>query len=70
MPHAAIEDPIMKKLTSIIAGLALVLVAACAGSEASLQKYYIDSQDNKNFLSVDITGFPSCLVKVLPLSRL
>lgn len=44
----------MKKLTSIVAGLALVLMAACAGSEASLQKYYIDSQDNKNFLSVDI----------------
>lgn len=45
---------IMKKLTSIFALLGLILLSACAGSEASLQKYYIDSQDNKNFISVDI----------------
>ena len=44
----------MKKLTSIIAIAAVVLIAACAGSEASLQKYYIDSQDDKNFIAVDI----------------
>lgn len=44
----------MKKLTTIIAAIGLVVLAACAGSEASLQKYYIDSQDNKNFISVDI----------------
>lgn len=46
----------MKKQTSYILSLLVVaiLFIACAGSEASLQKYYIDNQDNKNFLSVDI----------------
>ena len=44
----------MRKLTTIMAAVGLVVLAACAGSEASLQKYYIDSQDNKNFISVDI----------------
>lgn len=44
----------MEKLTTIVVAIGLVALAACAGSEASLQKYYIDSQDNKNFISVDI----------------
>ncbi len=45
----------MKKLGNLVVLAAVtVLFIACAGSEASLQKYYIDSQDNKNFISVDI----------------
>jgi len=46
----------MKHLISYITSfvIASLILMACAGSEASLQKYYIDNQDNKNFLSVDI----------------
>lgn len=46
----------MRRLTSYILSLTIAvgLFTACAGSEASLQKYYIDNQDNENFLSVDI----------------
>lgn len=43
------------KIINYLAGCILAVVfTACAGSEASLQKYYIDNQDNKDFLSIDI----------------
>ena len=44
----------MKKLINYIVILAIAVTSASCGSEASLQKYYIDNQDNKNFLSIDI----------------
>ena len=44
----------MKKLINYIVILAIAVMSASCGSEASLQKYYIDNQDNKNFLSIDI----------------
>ena len=45
----------MKKLTSYLALFTIAIaIVACGGSEASLQKYYIDSQDDKNFISVDV----------------
>lgn len=44
----------MRKLTTYIALVAIALASVACGSEASIQKYYIDSQDNKNFISVDV----------------
>jgi len=44
----------MKKAINYIAILAISIMSVACGSEASLQKYYIDNQDNKNFLSIDI----------------
>ncbi len=44
----------MKKLANYIVLLSIAVASLSCGSEASLQKYYIDSQDNKNFLSVDV----------------
>lgn len=44
-----------KVINSLVICLSLiVLFGACASSDLSLQKYYIDNKDNKNFLSVDI----------------
>lgn len=44
-----------KTINSLVICLSLsVLFGACASSDLSLQKYYIDNKDNKNFLSVDI----------------
>jgi len=44
----------MKKAINYIAILTISIMSVACGSEASLQKYYIDNQDNKNFLSIDI----------------
>jgi len=44
----------MKKILNYIVILAIGIMSVACGSEASLQKYYIDNQDNKNFLSIDI----------------
>lgn len=46
----------MKSVISklLLSFVVVVLVASCASSDLSLQKYYIDNKDNKNFLSVDI----------------
>jgi len=44
----------MKNILNYIAILAIGIMSVACGSEASLQKYYIDNQDNKNFLSIDI----------------
>jgi hypothetical protein len=44
----------MKKLVNYIILAAIGILSVACGSEASLQKYYIDNQDNKNFLSIDI----------------
>jgi len=49
----------MKKLTTYIILVSITLASIACSSEASLQKYYIDSQDDKNFLSVDI---PSSII--------
>ena len=44
----------MKRAIIYIATLLLVFVVTLScGSEASLQKYYIDNQDNKNFTFID-----------------
>lgn len=46
----------MKKVVnSLVACFAVaILLTSCASSDASIQEYYIESKDNKNFLSVDI----------------
>lgn len=44
----------MRKLTNYIILLTVAVLGLSCASEASLQKYYIDSQDNKNFISVDV----------------
>ncbi len=44
----------MKKLANYIVLITIAIASISCGSEASLQKYYIDSQDNKNFISVDV----------------
>ena len=43
----------MKTILKIIPFIALAVLISCA-SAPSLQKYYIDSQDNKNFISLDV----------------
>jgi len=43
----------MKTILKIIPFMALAVLISCA-SAPSLQKYYIDSQDNKNFISLDV----------------
>ncbi len=44
----------MKSISKIIALIAITLVIVSCASSPSLQKYYIDSQENKNFLSIDV----------------
>ena len=44
----------MSKIANYILLVILATASVACGSEASLQKYYIDSQDNKNFISVDV----------------
>ena len=44
----------MRKLTNYIMLFVVAIAGISCASEASLQKYYIDSQDNKNFISVDV----------------
>jgi len=44
----------MMKKINYIALVVIAITSVACGSEASLQKYYIDSQDNKNFISVDV----------------
>jgi len=51
----------MRKLTNYIILIGIAIASIACGSEASLQKYYIDSQDNKNFLSVDV---PASIIKL------
>ncbi len=51
----------MKKLTNYIVLAVIAIASMACGSEASLQKYYIDSQDNKNFISVDV---PASIIKL------
>ncbi len=51
----------MKKLTNYIILIAIAIATLSCGSEASLQKYYIDSQENENFISVDV---PASIIKL------
>tara|TARA_R110002073_G_scaffold72537_1_gene177330 strand:- start:327216 stop:327761 length:546 start_codon:yes stop_codon:yes gene_type:complete len=44
----------MKKSINYLVIVVLAIVSVSCSSEASLQKYYIDSQEDKNFLSIDI----------------
>ena len=44
----------MKTISKIIAFMAFAIVIASCASAPSLQKYYIDSQDNKNIISLDV----------------
>ena len=44
----------MKTTSKIIAFIAFTIVIASCASSPSLQKYYIDSQDNKNIISIDV----------------
>jgi len=39
----------------------MLIVSISCGSEASLQKYYIDSQEDKNFISLDV---PASVLKL------
>ena len=50
----------MKTLTKLILSLTVVLFFSCNGKQ-SLQEYYVDNQDNENFLSLDL---PSSLLMV------
>ena len=50
----------MKTLTKLFLSLTVVLFFSCNGKQ-SLQEYYVDNQDNENFLSLDL---PSSLLMV------
>ncbi|MBT8186558.1 MAG: DUF4252 domain-containing protein [Croceitalea sp.] len=50
----------MKKIIKSITVLAILLLASCA-SQQSLQEYYVDSQENPNFISLDI---PASILKM------
>ncbi|MCB0473194.1 MAG: DUF4252 domain-containing protein, partial [Flavobacteriaceae bacterium] len=43
----------MKQLLKISALLMVMLLTSCA-DQHSLQKYYVDNQDNADFISIDI----------------
>lgn len=43
----------MKKILTVIAGIALLAFSACS-SHQSLQEYYVDNSENPNFISLDI----------------
>ncbi len=51
----------MKKTIIYIGAVLILVVSVSCGSEASLQKYYIDSQENKNFISLDV---PASVLKL------
>jgi len=51
----------MKGLIKLITLCSIVVGIASCASEASLQKYFIDSQENKNFISVDV---PSSIIQL------
>ena len=51
----------MKTLSKIIAFIAFTVVITSCASSPSLQKYYIDSQDNKNIISLDV---PSSIISL------
>lgn len=56
----------MNILTKIIAVLALTLLMVGCASGPSLQKYYIDNQDNENFISLDIPASVLSLKEDVP----
>lgn len=51
----------MKIITKIIAFVSIVAFIGSCASGPSLQKYYIDSQENKNFISLDV---PASILKL------
>ncbi len=51
----------MKRIVIYIGAILMLVVGISCGSEASLQKYYIDSQENKNFISLDV---PASILKL------
>jgi len=51
----------MKTITKIIAFVGIAALFISCASGPSLQKYYIDSQDNKNFISLDV---PASILKL------
>jgi len=51
----------MKRIVIYIGALLMLIVSISCGSEASLQKYYIDSQEDKNFISLDV---PASVLKL------
>lgn len=44
----------MKKMINYVASLIVLVLLVSCDDGASLQKYYVDNQDNKNFISLDI----------------
>jgi hypothetical protein len=48
----------MKRITNIFAFLGLLLLVSC-NSEPSLQKYFVENTENKNFIALDVS--PSIL---------
>jgi len=51
----------MKRVIIYVGALLMLIVSISCSSEASLQKYYIDSQENKNFISLDV---PASVLKL------
>lgn len=51
----------MKTITKILSISIIMLLFASCASSPSLQKYYIDNQDDKNFVSIDL---PASLVSL------
>jgi hypothetical protein len=51
----------MKRIAIYIGIVSMLMVSMSCGSEASLQKYYIDSQEDKNFISLDV---PASIIKL------
>ncbi|MET2984838.1 DUF4252 domain-containing protein [Aureibaculum conchae] len=51
----------MKTITKILSIFIVILLFASCASSPSLQKYYIDNQDDKNFVSLDV---PASLVSL------
>jgi len=51
----------MKKIAFYIGAFVLLATSIACSSEASLQKYYIDSQENKSFISLDV---PASVLKL------
>ncbi len=51
----------MKNITKIIAFVSIAALFISCASGPSLQKYYIDSQDDKNFISLDV---PASIIKL------
>jgi hypothetical protein len=50
----------MKTLTKLLLSLTIILFVSCNG-KPSLQEYYVDNQENENFLALDV---PSSLLMV------